>query len=117
MLHHVSIETRPDDVEAELGFWALLGFERVDPPEALQDRAAWVERAGTQVHLLYAEQTVVPPQGHIAVVEEDWVRTVARLEGAGFEVEPRAQHWGVPRAYVHSPGGHLVELMAAPPVS
>jgi catechol 2,3-dioxygenase-like lactoylglutathione lyase family enzyme len=115
MLHHVSIETRPADVEAELGFWALLGFERVDPPATLEDRAAWVQRAGTQVHLLYARETVVPPQGHVAVVAQGWVGTVERLEAAGFHVEPRTQHWGVPRGYVRSPGGHLVELMAAPP--
>ena len=37
------------------------------------------------------------------------------LSAAGFTPEPRTPHWGAPRAYVRSPGGHLVELMAAPP--
>ena len=30
-LQHASLETRPADVEAEVAFWALLGFARVEP--------------------------------------------------------------------------------------
>jgi catechol 2,3-dioxygenase-like lactoylglutathione lyase family enzyme len=116
VIQHVSLETRPADVEAELGFWALLGFEQVDPPETLADRSAWVQRAGTQVHLLFAEETVVPPEGHVAVVAEPWEAVVTRLEAAGFGVDPRPRHWGAARAFVRSPGGHRVEIMAAPPV-
>src|SRR3954447_18563500 len=33
----------------------------------------------------------------------------------GHEVEPRTQHWDAPRAFVRAPGGHRVEIMAAPP--
>jgi catechol 2,3-dioxygenase-like lactoylglutathione lyase family enzyme len=117
MIQHVSIETRPSDVEAELGFWALLGFEPVEPPGELGERSAWAQRAGTQIHLLFAEDPVVPPQGHVAVVAEDYAGTVGRLEEAGFDVAPRQRHWGAARGYVRSPGGHLVEVMAAPPVS
>lgn len=117
MIQHVSLETRPADVEGELGFWALLGFEPVDPPGDLADRSAWVQRAGTQVHLLFADAPVVTPRGHVAVVAEDYAATVARLQEAGFGVEPRARHWGAARAYVRTPAGHRVELMAAPPVA
>jgi catechol 2,3-dioxygenase-like lactoylglutathione lyase family enzyme len=116
VIHHVSLETRPADVEAELGFWALLGFEQVDPPATLAERTAWVQRAGTQVHLLFAEETVVPPEGHVAVLAEPWEAVVTRLEAAGFDVEPRQRHWGAARAFVRSPGGHRVEIMAAPPL-
>jgi catechol 2,3-dioxygenase-like lactoylglutathione lyase family enzyme len=116
VIQHVSLETRPADVEAELGFWALLGFEPVDPPATLAERSAWVQRAGTQVHLLFTEETVVPPEGHVAVVAEPWEAVVTRLEAAGFDVEERPRHWGAARAFVHSPGGHRVEIMAAPPV-
>jgi hypothetical protein len=41
--------------------------------------------------------------------------TLARLAAAGHPPEPRTAHWGAPRAFVRSPGGHRVEVMAAPP--
>jgi catechol 2,3-dioxygenase-like lactoylglutathione lyase family enzyme len=114
-LQHVSLETRPADVEAEVAFWALLGFAHVEAPPGLREIATWLQAGATQIHLLYADEPVVPPQGHAAVVAGDFEATAAALTAAGFAVQPRAQHWGVPRAYVRSPGGHLVEVMAAPP--
>ena len=115
MLQHVALETREDDVEAAIAFWALLGFEQVAVPEGQAGRTHWVQRGDTQIHLLHADDPVVPPQGHAAVVAEDFDATVAALEAAGHAVEQRRQHWGVPRAFARSPGGHMVELMAAPP--
>jgi catechol 2,3-dioxygenase-like lactoylglutathione lyase family enzyme len=117
VIQHVSLETRPADVEGELRFWALLGFEPVEPPGDLGDRTAWVQRAGTQVHLLLADEPVVLPRGHVGVVVDDYAAAVARLEHAGFPVEPRTRHWGAARAYVRTPAGHRVELMAAPPLA
>jgi catechol 2,3-dioxygenase-like lactoylglutathione lyase family enzyme len=115
VIHHVSLETRRADVDAAVAFWALLGFERVDPPDALVERATWVQRAGTQIHLLHAEDPVVMPRGHVAVQAEDYDAALERLRAAGFEPEPRREHWGSPRSYVRSPGGHLVEVFAFPP--
>ena len=115
MLQHVSLETRPADVDAMLAFLALLGFERVEPPGSLRETSAWAERAGTQVHLLFADDPVVPPSGHAAVVVDDYDATLARLRAAGHPVQPRAEHWGAPRAFVTAPGGHRVEVMAAAP--
>jgi glyoxalase/bleomycin resistance protein/dioxygenase superfamily protein len=114
-LQHVSLETRPGDVEAEVRFWALLGFERVAPPGELGQRATWVQAGSTQIHLLHAEQPVVPPQGHVAVVCPEYARTIDALSAAGFAVDERAQHWSAPRSYTRSPAGHRVEVMAAPP--
>lgn len=118
-LQHVSLETRPADADAEVAFWALLGFSRVDPPGALGGRAAWVQaHDGTQIHMLYASEPVVLPEGHVAVAAPaapGYDATLAALRAAGHEPEPRAEHWGVPRAYVRTPAGHLVEVMAAPP--
>jgi len=116
-LQHVSLETRPADAEAEVAFWALLGFTRVDPPEGLRERATWVQSGTTQIHLLYSDNPVVLPKGHVAVVAPaPFAATIAALDSAGHATEPRAQHWGVPRSYVRSPAGHLVEVMASPPV-
>ena len=58
---------------------------------------------------------VIPPSGHAAVVAEDFDATVAALRDAGFTPEERTRHWGAARAFVHSPAGHVVEVMAEPP--
>jgi hypothetical protein len=114
VLHHVGIEVAPADVEAVAGFFELLGFVPVEPPEALREYT-WLELEGTQVHLMPEEDPTVPAPGHIAVVAPDFDATVVRLRERGFEVEPKREHWGQPRALAIAPGGHRVELMAAPP--
>ena len=114
-LQHVSLELARADVPRELEFWTLLGFERVEPPGELGERSAWVQRDGTQIHLLFADEPVVPTQGHSAVVAEDWDAAIARLREAGHDPEERKRHWGAARAFVHTPAGHLVEVMAAAP--
>lgn len=114
-LQHVSLEVRRADVPGELRFWALLGFEEVAPAGTLAEVAAWVQRSSTQIHLLFDDDPVVPPSGHTAVVAEDFDAAVAALRGAGFTPEERTRHWGAARAFVRTPAGHVVEVMAAPP--
>ena len=114
-LQHVALETAPADREPLVRFFALLGFQEVPPPESLQGRTRWVQRDGLQIHLLFSTEPVVPPEGHVAIVERDYDAAMARLRAAGYEPEQRAQHWGVPRCFVRAPGGHRVEVMAAPP--
>jgi catechol 2,3-dioxygenase-like lactoylglutathione lyase family enzyme len=114
-LQHVALETRVGDVEAEVAFWGLLGFARVEPPPTLRERSTWVQAGdGAQIHLLYVSDPVAVPRGHVAVVAPAFDATIALLEGAGHETEARTPHWGAARAYVRSPGGHLIEVMAAP---
>lgn len=115
MLQHASLETRPGDVADAVRFWKLLGFERVDAPGALRERSTWVQRGGTQIHLLNADDPVVPAEGHVAVVCEDYDAALGRLRAAGYDPEPREEYWGAPRCMVHAPGGHRVEVMARPP--
>lgn len=115
MLHHVSIEVVPEEIEACAACWELLGFERIDAPEALGEYFTWLEREGTQIHLIHTEGATVPMLGHPAVVVEDFEATFAALEGAGHATERHRELWGQPRAYVEIPGGHKVEFMAAPP--
>jgi catechol 2,3-dioxygenase-like lactoylglutathione lyase family enzyme len=114
MLHHVGIEVRPDDVERSVEFWQALGFEQVEPPATLSE-FTWLERDGTQIHLMPTDSPIVPPRGHTAIVAPDFDRAVATLKELGFEVERRREHWGAARALALAPGGHRVELMAAPP--
>jgi hypothetical protein len=115
VLQHVTLEVSPNDVERSVELWALLGFREVEPPSALAQTFVWVEREGTQIHLERNESPVVPPHGHAAVVVADFEQTVERLREAGFEVTAGREHWGASRAKALAPGGHLVELMAAPP--
>ena len=114
MLHHVGIEVAPADIEATVGFFELLGFERVEPPETLRE-FTWVEHEGTQVHLMPREEPTVPQVGHIAVVTPDFEDALERLQAGGYDAERRREHWGSPRAWATTPAGHRVELMAAPP--
>lgn len=114
MLHHVGIELRAADVERAVEFFELLGFARVEPPPTLAEYT-WLERAGTQIHLMPTAEPTVPARGHLAVVAPDFEETVAHLRERGFSVEDREAHWNARRARATGPGGHRVELMAAPP--
>jgi catechol 2,3-dioxygenase-like lactoylglutathione lyase family enzyme len=115
LIHHVAVETRREDVEACAAFFRRLGFVGVDPPETLRDRALWLQRGPTQVHLMFSDDPVVPSAGHLAVVVDDYDAVLEELRQAGHPVEPRPEHWGSPRAFVHDPAGHVVEVMAFPP--
>jgi catechol 2,3-dioxygenase-like lactoylglutathione lyase family enzyme len=115
VLQHVALETSRSDGPAAEEFWRLLGFEPVEPPPSLHDRAAWLQRNGTQIHLLWSDAPVAPPEGHAAVVVDEYEAVLDRLRQAGYDPEPRTEHWGAPRAFVRAPGGHRVELMSAPP--
>lgn len=114
-LHHVALEVRRGDASAEIAFWELLGFSEVPPPQGLRDRARWMQSGPTQIHVLYAEDPVAAPEGHVAVVADDYERTVAALRAAGHEAPARTEHWGSPRTMVRTPAGHRVELMAFTP--
>ena len=116
MLHHVGIEVTPAAIERTVELFQLLGFELVEPPETLRE-FTWLEREGTQVHLMPSESPTVPSPGHTAVVVADFERAFTALGEHGFEVERRREHWGEPRALTFTPDGHRVELMAARPTT
>ena len=115
MLHHVSLEVPQDEVDRTVEFWGLLGFKPVEPPEPIAPFVTWLEREGTQIHLIHSEAPVIPTLGHTAVVAPDFAGTSEALRAAGFEVEDAQELWGQSRAFAIAPGGHRVELMAAPP--
>lgn len=115
MLHHVGIEVAPADVEPAVEFFVLLGFRQVAVPASLGDGFTWLEREGTQIHLMHSDEPTVPPRGHLAVAVADLDATLIQLHEHGFETRPGREHWGSPRAHAVAPGGHRVELMAAPP--
>jgi catechol 2,3-dioxygenase-like lactoylglutathione lyase family enzyme len=115
MIHHVGIEVAPADIARAVELFELLGFEQVEPPPSLAEGFTWLEREGTQVHLMHEPHPVAPPRGHLAVVAPDFEATVARLRDHDFQVDPRHPHWRSPRATVTAPGGHRIELMQSPP--
>jgi catechol 2,3-dioxygenase-like lactoylglutathione lyase family enzyme len=117
MLQHVGIEVAPADLERAMEFWQLLGFELVDPPPSLAEGFTWLEKDGDQIHLMHTDLPTIPPRGHVAIVAPEFEPTLERLRAHGFVVETRREHWGAPRALALAPGGHRVELMAAPPPS
>ncbi len=115
MLHHVALEIEHEAVAEERIFWTAIGFSEVPPPEALGEGYTWFESEGTQIHLVHRAEPVIPSAGHVAVVYADLETAVGRLRGLGYEVRQGRELWGEPRAKATSPGGHTVELMAAPP--
>jgi catechol 2,3-dioxygenase-like lactoylglutathione lyase family enzyme len=115
VLHHVSLEVAPDQVEPTTEFFELLGFAAVPAPDQIAPFVTWLEAAGTQIHLIHTPQPTTPSLGHPAVVASEFDAAVARLRGAGFEVDEADQLWGEPRAFAVMPSGQRVELMAAPP--
>ena len=116
-LHHVSLEVAPGDVERTVEFWELIGFASLAAPDEIAPYVSWLERDGHQIHLIHTEGAIVPALGHAAVVAADFEGTIAGLRQAGFEVEEARELWGERRAFAIGPGGHRVELMAAPPSS
>jgi hypothetical protein len=115
VLHHASIEIEPAELERATEFWVLIGFTVVEPPAALRGASVWLDREGTQVHLIASKEPTVPGRGHLAIVPPDFGVAVAALRAHGFEVTGKRELWGSPRALAIAPGGHRVELVATPP--
>ncbi len=116
MLHHVALEVSPGKIGEESRFWALAGFHEVPVPEALGGGYTWFEREGTQIHLLHTDEPVIPSSGHAAVAVDDFQAVFDALRAGGQDVEEGRQLWGERRAKAVTPSGHLVEIMAAPPL-
>jgi catechol 2,3-dioxygenase-like lactoylglutathione lyase family enzyme len=115
VLHHVSLEIAPDDVERTVEFFRLLGFARIPAPESIAPFVTWLESGTTQIHLIHTPEPTTPALGHPAVVASDFAAAVARLRDAGFQVEEADELWGKPRSFAILPSGQRVEVMAAPP--
>jgi catechol 2,3-dioxygenase-like lactoylglutathione lyase family enzyme len=115
MLHHVSLEIAPDEVERTIEFFGLLGFGGIPAPDQIAPFVTWLESGTTQIHLIHTPEPTTPALGHPAVVAADFDAAVARLRNAGFQVEDADELWGERRSFAVLPGGQRVEVMAAPP--
>jgi catechol 2,3-dioxygenase-like lactoylglutathione lyase family enzyme len=114
MIHHVTRHIPAACLDRCVEFYGLIGFRKVQTPAGIAGRAVWLEHRGTQIHLLLDERAT-PEPGHVGVLLDDYPGTVESLTARGVAVEPRQEHWGSPRAYVHDPAGNLVELIAFAP--
>ena len=63
------------------------------------------ETSGLTLQLIATGMHLAPEFGY----------TFNTIRDEGFEVDERPRHWGAARCFVRAPGGHRVELMAAPP--
>lgn len=117
VLHHVSLEVEPADAARFGELLRLVGFETVPAPATMGDEVRWFASTtdATQVHLILTEDAVVPGLAHPAFVATPFGDVLDRLTDAGFAPEERRPHWGERRAFLRAPGGHRIELMAAPP--
>ena len=115
MLQHVTLEVKPDQVRDCVAFWALLGFDEMTPPPLLRHRFIWVQREGTQIHLVPVEEPIAAREGHVAVLADDFEATLQRLTDAGFTLREGTNAWDAPRSFVRDPAGHLIEVMSKSP--
>lgn len=115
LIEHVTLEVREEDVDAEVAFWELVGFDEVAPPPGLRSRFRWVRAGSAAIHLAFTAEPLVPEAGHTALVCEAYAATVERLRAAGHAAAPRTEYWDAPRTVVRSPAGHGIELMAFAP--
>jgi hypothetical protein len=115
VLHHVSLEVTPDDVDRTIEFFGLLGFEKIPAPDSIAPFVTWLESGTTQVHLIHTPEPTTPMLGHPAIVASDFDRAVEDLRAAGFAVEKADELWGERRSFAVMPSGGPVEVMAAPP--
>jgi hypothetical protein len=115
VLHHVSLEVAPEEVEATVEFFELLGFGAIPAPDPIARFVTWLEAGESQIHLIHTPEPTTPVLGHPAVVAPEFERTIAALRGAGYQVDDADELWGQPRAFALMPGGGRVEVMAAPP--
>jgi hypothetical protein len=109
------LEVPEAEVARMIVFWELIGFRQIEPPGPISPYVTWLERDANQIHLIHTDAATVPPLGHCAVVATEFDATLKRLTDAGFEVEEHEQLWGQKRSFAIAPGGHRIELMAAPP--
>jgi catechol 2,3-dioxygenase-like lactoylglutathione lyase family enzyme len=115
VLQHVTLEVKPDQVRDCVAFWALLGFDEMTPPPLLRHRFIWVQREGTQIHLVPVEEPIAAREGHVAVLADDFEATLQRLADAGFTLREGTNAWDAPRSFVRDPAGHLIEVMSKSP--
>jgi catechol 2,3-dioxygenase-like lactoylglutathione lyase family enzyme len=111
MIQHVTREITPAQLDQCISFYGQLGFAQVQAPAGIAGRAVWLQAGPTQLHLMF-DPDATPQAGHVGVIVSEYDATVARLRELGHPVEPRAAHWGSPRAYVDDPAGNRVEIMA-----
>jgi catechol 2,3-dioxygenase-like lactoylglutathione lyase family enzyme len=115
MLQHVTLEIHADRLDASLALWARLGFERMEPPPLLRNRFVWVQRGGTQIHLMPLDDPVTTREGHAAVVVDDYEGTLDALREDGYDLRPGTDAWNAPRSFLRDPSGNLVEVMSRAP--
>ena len=98
MLQHVTLEVKPDQVRDCVAFWALLGFDEMTPPPLLRHRFIWVQREGTQIHLVPVEEPIAAREGHVAVLADDFEATLDTAHRARASRCARARTRGTRRA-------------------
>jgi catechol 2,3-dioxygenase-like lactoylglutathione lyase family enzyme len=112
LIQHVAFEVKPDQLDASIEFYELLGFRRVTAPKELAGFVTWLERDGDQFHLIRLPETSHLNAGHAAVpLGDHYEATKTRLRDAGHQVDDQEELWGSPRSFARDPAGNLVELM------
>jgi hypothetical protein len=114
-LHHVNVVVPPGRTEDVVGFYELLGLQRVPKPEqGVAKEGAWFDLPDgrTQVHVSERDGSPHPDQ-HLALAVPDLPDLVARLVAEGHPWSPKPDVLGSARGMTRDPAGNAVELVEA----
>lgn len=115
-LHHITFEVEKTLIADEERFWGLLGFQ----PTGLRRRSRkqppihWlVSSEGTAIELIPTIPRV--DLAHICFVDGNFDLTIRKLFEFSIRFDEASAYFGFKRAFVHSPGGHTIELLSGSP--
>jgi catechol 2,3-dioxygenase-like lactoylglutathione lyase family enzyme len=92
----------------------LLGMVEIPKPAELAKRGGcWFASGEVQIHLGVEKDFRPAKKAHPALRCGDYNSCVARLSGAGVEINEVADIPGVRRGHIHDPFGNRIELVGA----
>lgn len=124
MIHHVTLEVDKKQITWELQFWAFLGFN----PTGLRRRSRkqppihWLV-CGDESHaieLLPVDDPQTWGRGHLCYEIDQRRAQILAVHAAGLpmvKIERASDFFGNERRFLHSPSGHVVEVIYCNAVS
>lgn len=112
-LHHVQLAMPEGGETKATDFYAkLLGLGTIEKPAHLAARGGcWFETGSVRIHLGVEPEFRPARKAHPALLVDDLMALVSRLEAAGYAVTEDQPLSGFDRRYVADPFGNRIELL------
>ena len=111
-LQHANVVIpRGSTAEVAAFYEGVLGLRRIPKPGALDQRGAWFDVDGyAQVHLSERDGAT-HEDSHFALVVDDLVAVLERVEAAGAPWTEQEDVFGGRRGFTRDPAGNRIELL------